>query len=121
VLDVIREEHLCERATHIGEILEQRFRALAARNEFACIGDIRGLGAMRAIELVKDREQRTPAPELTKATSMRALANGLVLLSCGIYGNTLRVLAPLTISDALLHEGLDLLEKSMAEALQQNL
>jgi 4-aminobutyrate aminotransferase-like enzyme len=76
---------------------------------------------MCAIELVKDREKRTPAPELTKATSSRALANGLVLLSCGLYGNTLRFLAPLTISDALLNEGLDIFEKSLAEALNQKL
>jgi 4-aminobutyrate aminotransferase-like enzyme len=76
---------------------------------------------MCAIELVQDRVKCTPAPELTKATSARALANGLVLLSCGLYGNTLRMLPPLTISDDLLHEGLDLLEKSLAEALNQNL
>lgn len=120
VLDVIAEEKLCDRSTHMGEVLEKRFHAMAARQEFACIGDIRGLGAMRAIELVKDRDRRTPAPELTKATSVRALANGLVLLSCGLYGNALRVLAPLTIPDDLLHEGLDLLEKSLAEALNQN-
>ena len=120
VLDVISEEKLCERATRIGETLEKRFRSMAARAEFACIGDIRGLGAMRAVELVKDREQRTPMPELTKATSVRALANGLVLLGCGLCGNTLRVLTPLTISDDLLHEGLDLFEKSLAETLAQN-
>jgi 4-aminobutyrate aminotransferase/(S)-3-amino-2-methylpropionate transaminase len=70
---------------------------------------------------VKDREKRTPAPELTKATSVRALANGLVVLSCGLYGNTLRILAPLTISDELLNEGLDILETSLTEAINQNL
>jgi 4-aminobutyrate aminotransferase / (S)-3-amino-2-methylpropionate transaminase / 5-aminovalerate transaminase len=121
VLDIIEEEKLCDRANHIGRILTDRFQAMAAKPEFACIGDIRGLGAMMAIELVKDRAKQTPDPELTKAVSQRALAHGLVLLSCGLYGNTLRLLTPLTISDELLHEGLDILEKSLTEAFAQKL
>jgi len=121
VLDIIAEEKLCERATQIGEIMAKRFHAMAAKPEFACIGDIRGLGAMLAIELVKDREACTPAPELTKATSQCALAHGLIVLSCGLYGNTLRMLPPLTISDEHLHEGLDLLEAALTDALAQNL
>jgi 4-aminobutyrate aminotransferase/(S)-3-amino-2-methylpropionate transaminase len=120
VLDVIEDENLCARATHIGEVMENRFRAMAAKREFACIGDIRGIGAMRAIELVSDRATRAPATALAKATTLRALANGLVLLTCGPNGNALRFLAPLTIPDELLHEGLDILENSLAEALNQN-
>jgi 4-aminobutyrate aminotransferase/4-aminobutyrate aminotransferase/(S)-3-amino-2-methylpropionate transaminase len=116
VLDVIQEEQLCARAKHSGEIIDQYLQALATRPEFACIGDIRGLGAMRAIELVIDPQNRTPAPELTKATATRALANGLVLLTCGLYSNTLRLLVPLTIPDDQLREGLNILEKSLREA-----
>lgn len=118
-LDVIAEENLCARAVNIGETLEKRFHAMAARPEFACIGDIRGIGAMRAIELVQDRATRTPASALATAMTGRALANGLILLSCGMHGNSLRLLAPLTISDPLLAEGLDLFEKSLSEALNQ--
>jgi 4-aminobutyrate aminotransferase/4-aminobutyrate aminotransferase/(S)-3-amino-2-methylpropionate transaminase len=74
---------------------------------------------MRAFELVSDRETRAPATALAKATTVRALANGLVLLTCGMHGNALRLLAPLTIPDEQLEEGLDLLEKSLAEAISK--
>ena len=121
VLDIMADEKLLERSGQIGEIIEQRLQVMAAKPELACIGEIRGRGAMRAMELVKDRAKCTPAPELTKATSMRGLANGLLLLPCGLYGNTLRLLPPLTISDAHLHEGLDIIEKSLTEALAQKL
>lgn len=119
VLDVIEEEKLCARATHIGQVIDKRLRALAARAEFVCIGNVRGIGAMRAIELVTDRETRAPAGALAKAVTVRALANGLVLLTCGLHGNSLRFLAPLTIPDELLNEGLDILEKSLVEALSE--
>lgn len=118
VLDVIEEENLMDRARAMGEVLRARFTALAKTGEFECIGDIRGLGAMTAVELVKDRASRTPAPELTRAVTQHALQNGLVLLSCGIYGNTLRVLAPLTIPDDVLAEGLDIFETSLRQALK---
>jgi 4-aminobutyrate aminotransferase/(S)-3-amino-2-methylpropionate transaminase len=120
VLDIIEEEKLCARSLEIGEIMESRFQAMAAKPELECIGEIRGLGAMRAIELVKDRATRTPAPELAKAVSLHAHANGVLLLSCGIYGNTLRMLTPLTISDSHLNEGLDLIEKSIIDALSNH-
>jgi 4-aminobutyrate aminotransferase-like enzyme len=71
---------------------------------------------MTAIELVKDRKKRTPAPELAKAVTQQALQNGLLVLACGLYGNVLRVLAPLTISDKTLNEGLDILETSLRQA-----
>jgi len=120
VLEIIEEEKLVERAKQIGEILAKRFRSMAAQPEFACIGNTHGLGAMSAIELVLDRGKRTPAPDLAKAVTARAATNGLVLLSCGIYGNVIRVLAPLTISDQTLNEGLDLLETSIREAGKQS-
>lgn len=116
VLDVIADEKLCARAMQIGEALEQRFRALAAEPALACIGDVRGIGAMRAIEFVTGRSTRAPATELTKAVRAHALANGLLLLTCGPHGNVLRLLMPLTISDQTLAEGLDILETSLRAA-----
>ena len=85
------------------------------QNDTAPIGDVRGLGAMVAFEMVAERNTHKPDPEATKALTATALANGLVLLSCGYYGNTIRILAPLTIADETLDEGLDIIEKSLVE------
>lgn len=115
VLDVVEEEKLCQRADEIGQIIVDRLTRMSERNIFACIGDIRGLGAMTAVELVKDRATHEPAPELTKALVMRAADKGLVLLSCGVYGNVIRFLPPLTVSDAVLNEGLDVIETALGE------
>ncbi len=115
VLDVIEEEKLVERAQHLGERIAGRFRDMARRNTLSAIGDVRNLGAMVAMELVKDRDTREPAPELTKALVARAAEKGLVLLSCGTYGNVIRVLVPLTASDALVDEGLGIIESALEE------
>jgi 4-aminobutyrate aminotransferase/(S)-3-amino-2-methylpropionate transaminase len=111
VLDIIEEEKLIERGAALGERLTKRFRAMADR--FECIGDVRGLGAMVAIELFKDASRSQPDPDLTKALVAKAAENGLILLSCGLYGNVIRVLAPLTASDALIDEGLTILEATL--------
>lgn len=116
VLDIIKDERLVPRAEAIGQLLAKRFKAMAKKPGCGSIGDIHGIGAMTAIELVTDRKRHTPAPELTRAVSQRAMENGLLLLSCGLYGNILRFLAPLTISDQTLHEGLDILETSIRQA-----
>lgn len=115
VLDVIEEEKLVERSQAIGDKIAGRFRAMAQRNTLSAIGDVRNLGAMIAMELVKDRATKEPAPELTKALVAKAAEKGLVLLSCGTYGNVIRVLVPLTASDALIDEGLDIIERSLEE------
>jgi 4-aminobutyrate aminotransferase/(S)-3-amino-2-methylpropionate transaminase len=81
------------------------------------VGDVRGLGAMLAIELVRDRESKAPAPELTGAVVDEALQRGLILLKAGVYGNCIRVLCPLTISDAELEEGLAAWEDALAAVL----
>ncbi|MFO1039522.1 MAG: 4-aminobutyrate--2-oxoglutarate transaminase [Geminicoccaceae bacterium] len=117
VLDVIEEEKLVERSAAIGERMMGRLKAMQQRNEFACIGDVRGLGAMVAMELVEDRVGKEPAPELTNRIIARAQEHGLVLLSCGVYGNVIRFLMPLTASDALIDEGLDILERSLEEVV----
>src|SRR5712692_3832394 len=104
VLDVFEDEGVVEHAAQIGETM--RSRMLAWQERFPAIGDVRGLGAMLAIELVEDRETRRPAPQLATAVVQGALERGLLLLKAGIYSNCIRVLCPLTITDAELEEAL---------------
>ena len=113
VLDVIREEKLLERADHIGKFIASRLKGLQVR--FPAIGEVRALGAMVAMELVKNRDPHQPDAELTRALVQMAGKHGLVLLSCGFYGNVIRFLAPLTIPDAVLKEGFHLLEAALNE------
>ncbi|MEY3713026.1 MAG: 4-aminobutyrate transaminase [Pseudomonadota bacterium] len=113
VLDVIDEENLCTRASQLGETLMARLRDLQSR--WDCIGEIRGLGAMVAMELVKQRNPEAPDANLTRALVQAAGRRGLVLLSCGIYGNVVRFLMPLTISDAVFAEGLAMLEAALED------
>lgn len=115
VLDVIAEEGLCARAQAIGTHMRQRLTAMAARPSLSCIGEVRGLGAMLAIEMVRNHATREPAPEMTRAVVARAAEHGLLLLSCGTYANVLRFLVPLVASDALVGEGLDILETVLEE------
>jgi 4-aminobutyrate aminotransferase/(S)-3-amino-2-methylpropionate transaminase len=115
VLSVIEEESLLQRAKEIGGTITDRLKKMAATNRFSCIGDVRGLGAMVAMELVSDRATREPAPDLTKMLVNKAADAGLVMLPCGNYGNVIRFLPPLTISDALLNEGLDIVETTLGE------
>src|SRR5690242_4147701 len=117
VLDVIEEEKLCERANAIGKIILDRCNQSKSRSNLNCVGDVRGLGAMCAIELVKDRSSAEPAPQLTQALTKVANENGLILLSCGTYGNVIRFLVPLTASDALVRDGMDIFEASLTEAV----
>jgi 4-aminobutyrate aminotransferase/(S)-3-amino-2-methylpropionate transaminase len=81
------------------------------------IGDVRGLGAMVAIELVHDRESKNPAPELVQSVCEEALRNGLLLMSAGIYSNAIRVLVPLTIADGELDEALEVWERALEHVL----
>lgn len=113
VLDVIESEGLCARAERQGAMLRARLEDL--RSRWSCIGDVRGLGAMVAMELVRDRRADAPDAELTKALVQAAGRRGLVLLSCGVYGNVIRFLAPLTLPDAQLAEGLAILEAALED------
>jgi 4-aminobutyrate aminotransferase/(S)-3-amino-2-methylpropionate transaminase len=114
VLEVIRNENLCQRSEEIGQRVVSRLRDLAERNDIPAIGDIRNLGAMIAFELVTSYGGNEPNPDAAKALCAKALDNGLVLLSCGVFGNVIRILAPLTASDAIIDEGLAIIEKSLA-------
>ncbi len=115
VIDVIEEERLCERSLALGERIKNRIAQWQTRNDTLPIGDIRGLGSMVAFELVTERGTHTPDPAATKALVAKAEENGLVLLSCGVFGNAIRILVPLTASDELVEEGLGIIERSMIE------
>ena len=111
VFDLFEKGDLLDRAAAIGDRLEQRFAALAAAHP--AIGEARGLGAMRALELVKDQATKEPDKERTAATTRRAWERGLVLLSAGTHGNVLRILVPLVATDAEVDEGLDVLTEAL--------
>jgi len=115
VLDVIEEDNLVERAVQLGETI--RARMLAWQERFPAVGDVRGLGAMLAIELVEDRETKRPAPALASAVVEGAGKRGLLLLKAGIHGNCIRVLSPLVLTDAELEEALAVWEDALAAAL----
>ena len=114
VLDVIEAEDLFARATRVGQRMRTRLEALAG--VLPAIGDVRGLGAMIAFELVKDRKSKEPDAALTAAVVAAAESRGLILLSCGVSANVVRLLAPLTIPDAVLEEGLEMLAQSLHAA-----
>lgn len=108
VLRIIEEDNLCDRAKAIGDQI--RSRLMAARDGgLSCIGDVRGLGAMIAMELVKDGNGDLPQPGLAKSIVEEAAKDGLILLSCGIRANVIRFLPALTASDRIIAEGLDIL------------
>lgn len=113
VLDVIAQERLCERAEAIGQLIKGRLLDLKRTNSLDCIGDVRGPGAMIALELVKGGNADAPDADLTKALVTDCAKDGLILLSCGIRSNVIRFLVPLTASDALISEGLDVLEQNL--------
>jgi len=115
VLDVIDDEGLVERSAVIGETIRTRMHGWQGR--FEEIGDVRGLGAMLAIELVHDRDSKDPAPELVSAVCEEAFRNGLLLLSAGIYSNVVRVLVPLTITDAELAEAMGVWEAALERVI----
>jgi 4-aminobutyrate aminotransferase/(S)-3-amino-2-methylpropionate transaminase len=110
VLEVIEEEKLLDAANRQGAKLKARLEALAGRNDIVPMTAIRGLGAMIAFDIVTDRGGHTPDAATAKNVCMKAQENGLILLSCGVYANTIRLLAPLTASDDILDEGLAKLE-----------
>ena len=112
VLDVFAEEDLVDAREHDRRPIRERM--LAWQERWPRIGDVRGLGAMLAIELVHDPATKEPAPTLAAAVIDAALERGLILLKAGIAGNCIRVLCPLTIEDAVLEEALAAWEEALA-------
>jgi 4-aminobutyrate aminotransferase/(S)-3-amino-2-methylpropionate transaminase len=113
VLQVIEDEKLCERALQMGQQMAGVLRSV--QKSCPAIGEVRNLGAMVALELVRNGDPHAPDPDLTKALVKLAADRGVVLLSCGLYGNVIRFLAPLTTPDAILREGLDIVVNSLQE------
>ena len=111
----MEEDGLAQRAREIGDVLTDRLTLLA--DKFEEIGEVRGRGAMIAMELVEDPHTKTPAAALAAAVNKGCHQRGLITLTCGTYGNVFRFLPPLSISDDLLHEGLDVLEESFTAVL----
>ena len=114
VLDIFEEEQLLARSKAVGERLKAGLGELAQRHK--SIQDVRGLGSMIAIELFKDGDIARPDADLTKRVCAEAIQRGLILLSCGVYANVIRILVPLTASDAVLDEGLAILAASLDAA-----
>jgi 4-aminobutyrate aminotransferase/(S)-3-amino-2-methylpropionate transaminase len=114
VLDVIAEEQLLQRATVIGARIKQRLEAISHRNDTLPIGAIRGPGAMIGFEIFKERGGTDPDADATRRVTAKALDEGLVLLSCGVFSNVIRILVPLTVEDDILDAGLGKLERALA-------
>lgn len=115
VLDIIESENLNDRARILGDRVIEKMRFLAGR--FECVGDVRGIGAMCAMEIVKDGQSKTPDKETVGKIVKAAAERGLMLLSAGLYGNVIRILMPLTITDDQLEEGLQILEEAFEAVL----
>ncbi|UXZ54715.1 4-aminobutyrate--2-oxoglutarate transaminase [Halomonas sp. 7T] len=111
VMEVFEEENILEKSQALGEKLAARFNDW--QGKFDCIDHVRNMGAMAAFELVSNKTDRTPNPELAAALCKKAREEGLILLSCGMYGNTIRFLMPVTIEDDVLNEGLDIIESCL--------
>ncbi len=113
VIDIMKEEALPERANWIGSVLTGRLKEM--QEKYPVIGDVRGLGAMIAIELVNDRKTKEPAKEITSRLTAECYKRGLIFLSAGIYSNVLRFLMPLVITESELNQAADILETSLQE------
>jgi 4-aminobutyrate aminotransferase / (S)-3-amino-2-methylpropionate transaminase / 5-aminovalerate transaminase len=114
VLDEVASQSFRRRADELGERIRSGLEAIASRVD--SVGEVRGLGPMLALELVEDHETKAPAPALAGATAVAARERGLILLTCGLYGNVIRILVPLVVSDEDLDRGLELLEEALVDA-----
>jgi 4-aminobutyrate aminotransferase/(S)-3-amino-2-methylpropionate transaminase len=117
VLDIIEKENLCARANGLGE----RFRKRAGKwqAQWDLVGEVRGLGAMQALELVRSRTTRQPADEETRQVSQYCYEHGLVTITAGSYSNVIRLLMPLVVTDAQMDEAMDVLEAALASVAER--
>jgi 4-aminobutyrate aminotransferase/(S)-3-amino-2-methylpropionate transaminase len=118
MLDIMERDKLPERAVRLGERFSARARAWQER--WPLVGEVRGLGAMQAMELVRSRDTREPAAEETKEIVRYCLERGLILISAGSYSNVIRLLVPLVITDDQFDEGLDVLESAMESVMTRS-
>ncbi|MEM2021584.1 MAG: aspartate aminotransferase family protein [Zestosphaera sp.] len=117
VIDIMLRDKLPERATNLGQVIRRRLNEMFER--YKLVGDVRGLGVMQAIELVKDRKSKEPATDEASKVISKAREKGLLLLRAGIHLNVIRLHPPLTIEEELLHKGLDILEESLKEVEEE--
>jgi 4-aminobutyrate aminotransferase/(S)-3-amino-2-methylpropionate transaminase len=113
VIEMMEEQRLPDRANQIGETILSRFQRM--QEKYNCIGDVRGLGAMCAMEIVKDRQTKEPDKQLTANIIQECYKRGVIVLSAGLYGNVIRMLSPLVITDEQLEEGLDVIEEVISD------
>lgn len=112
VIDIMERDHLADRSLEIGSRVMARYRELM--EQYDCIGDVRGLGGMVGIEFVTDRASKTPDAALTSAVIQACAARGLLVENAGTYGNVIRLLAPLVMTDAQLEAGLNIFADALA-------
>lgn len=111
VMEIFEEENLLQAAETLGKKLKKRFESF--QKEYELIGEVRGMGPMMALELVKDRKSKEPATDEAKALVKFCYDKGLIILSCGNFGNVIRTLMPLIITDELLDRGLAIMEEGL--------
>lgn len=116
-MDIMKRDDYAGKARHIGEVVTKRYKEL--QEKYTVIGDVRGLGAMIGVELVKDRETKEPATEITGKLIQNAIQKGLLLESCGTASNVVRFLAPLTMTDEQMEKGLEIFEAALKEAIEE--
>ena len=117
VIEIIEEERILEKSVRLGDMLQKELKKMA--ESIPEIGEVRGLGGMVAVEYVKEGDPHKPDPDLTKKISMKCLENGLIILSCGVYGNVLRILVPITADLKEIEEGIEILQKSTLQVLNR--
>jgi 4-aminobutyrate aminotransferase/(S)-3-amino-2-methylpropionate transaminase len=117
VLDIIEKDKLCARADHLGEMFQKRAKMWQSKWEL--IGEVRGMGAMQALELVRSKRTREPAPEETKKISQRCYENGLITITAGSYSNIIRLLMPIVITDGQMTEAMDVMEAAIATVAEK--
>ncbi|MCG6145984.1 4-aminobutyrate--2-oxoglutarate transaminase [Leptospira bandrabouensis] len=113
VMDLIEEEGILEKSVKLGKLLVSELNEI--KKTYPHIGEIRGLGAMVAFELVENGDANKPSADLAKKLTAKALEHGLVLLSCGVYGNVIRILVPITAEESIVKEGISIITKSLKE------
>ncbi|MCP3956719.1 MAG: 4-aminobutyrate--2-oxoglutarate transaminase [bacterium] len=113
VIEIIERENLTQRANSIGNLIARRLLTMREHHSLSCMGDVRQLGAMVAMELVHDGSPDLPDSRLTARLGQASAERGLIVLSCGVRGNVIRFLPPLTASEEVVNEGLDILEAVM--------
>lgn len=117
VIEIMERDHLADRSLEIGKTVVERYQKISEK--YGVVGDIRGLGGMVGIEFVKDVKTKEPYPELVSALILECAKNGLLVESAGTYGNVIRFLAPLVITDAQLNAGLDIFDQCIGTCLKK--